>query len=164
METKYENKIGLSENYYIESDSWLGASAIIVDESKKVCIVKNSEGDKKDQWVFPGGTREINETPTECLIREVSEEAQLEISNINFFIATDSIDISGAKKNKTAYLRYVCKAVSKPDFIPHKDGFETSERIFVEIDELPNYIKWLSSSGNGPQFMSLIKKTIANLE
>lgn len=44
-----------------------------------------------DSWTFPGGKQEYDETMQECAIREVKEETNLDISNLEIFCATDDI-------------------------------------------------------------------------
>ena len=51
----------------------------VFDGSGKLCMVKFRN---KDHWGLPGGGIEENETPEECLCREVMEEADLEICEI----------------------------------------------------------------------------------
>lgn len=42
-------------------------------------------------WTFPGGKQEYDETMIEGAIREVKEETNLDISDLQFFSATDDI-------------------------------------------------------------------------
>lgn len=44
-----------------------------------------------DSWTFPGGKQEYNETMIEGAIREVKEETNLDISDLEIFSASDDI-------------------------------------------------------------------------
>ena len=50
--------------------------AIIIDDNRVLCL-KN----ERNEWDFPGGKLNFNESVEECLIREVKEETNLYISN-----------------------------------------------------------------------------------
>ena len=52
--------------------------AIITDDNKVLCL-KN----ERNEWDFPGGKINFNEDVKECLIREVKEETNLSINNLN---------------------------------------------------------------------------------
>tara|TARA_B100001059_G_C17399554_1_gene363081 strand:+ start:68 stop:508 length:441 start_codon:yes stop_codon:yes gene_type:complete len=52
--------------------------AVIIDDNKVLCL-KN----ERNEWDFPGGKINFNEDVETSLKREVKEEVNLEISNIN---------------------------------------------------------------------------------
>ena len=51
--------------------------AIIIDNNKVLCL-KN----ERKEWDFPGGKINLNEGVTECLKREVKEELNIQISDL----------------------------------------------------------------------------------
>lgn len=56
----------------------ISIKAIIIDDNKVLCL-KN----EREEWDFPGGKLDFNEGVEECLKREVKEEVNLEIKNLN---------------------------------------------------------------------------------
>jgi len=55
------------------------AAGIIVHEGK-VLIARRKQGQNHGGlWEFPGGKIEVNETPQECLVRELHEELGIEV-------------------------------------------------------------------------------------
>jgi 8-oxo-dGTP diphosphatase len=66
-------------------------AAIIVNESKILCMQR---GESKLPYIskkyeFPGGKIEIGETNQEALIREIKEELNLEIRDLNHFLTIE---------------------------------------------------------------------------
>ena len=56
----------------------ISIKAIVIDNNKILCL-KN----ERNEWDFPGGKINFNESIEECLIREVKEETNLSLKNIN---------------------------------------------------------------------------------
>lgn len=54
-----------------------GTCAVIVDEKKRIFLHKRSDS---TAWALPGGTMELGESISQCCIREVAEEASLNVS------------------------------------------------------------------------------------
>ena len=52
--------------------------AIIIDDNKVLCL-KN----ERNEWDFPGGKIVYNEDIENCLIREIREETNLSVENLN---------------------------------------------------------------------------------
>jgi mutator protein MutT len=57
----------------------ISTKAIIIDDNKVLCL-KN----ERNEWDFPGGKIEFNEDIENCLIREIKEETNLSVQNLNF--------------------------------------------------------------------------------
>ena len=53
-------------------------TAAIIKKDNKFLIAKRKEGHLANKWEFPGGKLEPNETPEDCLKRELSEEFGIE--------------------------------------------------------------------------------------
>ena len=56
-------------------------TAAILVKDNKIIIAKRGPDDRlADKWEFPGGKIEINETPEQCLKREMKEEFDIDVS------------------------------------------------------------------------------------
>jgi 8-oxo-dGTP diphosphatase len=53
--------------------------AIIVSKGKVLCTQRGANMTLPLQWEFPGGKIEEGESPTECIVREIKEEINLDV-------------------------------------------------------------------------------------
>ncbi len=73
------------------------AIGIAVIKNGSILLVK-----KQETWILPGGKSEIDETDTECILREISEELPfLVVQNLIFFGTFNGIT-PHSKKNRDA--------------------------------------------------------------
>lgn len=62
-------------------------TAAIIEKDGQILITQRSREDKLSlKWEFPGGKIEVNETPEECLVREIKEEINIDIQIIGHFM------------------------------------------------------------------------------
>jgi 8-oxo-dGTP pyrophosphatase MutT (NUDIX family) len=54
--------------------------AAILHEGEILLIQHREHAGGRDYWLLPGGGREVDETPQQCLIREVQEETGLTVT------------------------------------------------------------------------------------
>lgn len=127
-----------------------------VNDKKQVCIVKDGE---EEFYSLPGGGRKLLESPLECAKRELLEEAQITGRDFKPFgsIKVD-FDIDGIPYSSMLQARYFCRADLIEDFIPFRNGFETSERKFVAVDELTQFVKQLQNKDGERIIMHLKTK------
>lgn len=60
-------------------------TAGVITDSDKVLITRRAPKENfAGGWEFPGGKIEVNETPQECLVRELKEELNIDVSIGNF--------------------------------------------------------------------------------
>lgn len=57
----------------------------IAIQNQKVFVTQKGYGPYKGYYEFPGGKIEPNETPVSALIREMKEELEVDITDIQFF-------------------------------------------------------------------------------
>lgn len=63
--------------------------AAIIKKEDKIFITRRGYGEFADMWEFPGGKIESGETKEEALHREIREELELEINNLEFLTTVD---------------------------------------------------------------------------
>lgn len=122
-----------------------------IDGTGKILIIKNKRG-----WGFPGGHPEPEETSIDTLSREVREEACVTIREpklIGYMEVKDPKNESVEGKHYIQ-LRYLAKIETVNEF---KKEFETSERDFVDVNSLSQYISWINSPTGAGQMKTLKK-------
>ena len=95
-------------------------TAILNWNKTKILMVKHQEKDRV-YWTLPGGGIEKNETPEECAIREVNEEANIYIRIKNKLFEDTYIDNGIVRK-------YVCFLGSKKVLSHIKLGSDPEEK------------------------------------
>lgn len=145
---------------------WIGSGSIpsdikisqvtgyCVDDNSKILIIKNKRG-----WGFPGGHPEIGEAPEAALRREVAEEAYVSVKNPRLIGYVEVKDPKNKSIEGTHYiqLRYLAKIEKIGDF---KKEFESSERNFIDINLISQYISWVASPTGKGQMDTLAKNLI----
>lgn len=58
--------------------------AAIIKKDNKIFITKRNYGEFIDMWEFPGGKIESGETQEQALIREIKEELEVDINNLEY--------------------------------------------------------------------------------
>lgn len=122
-------KICWRENFNLTNEKYTQVSGYIFNEENQLLIVKSG-----DTWTIPGGHPERGESQLDTLIRESMEEASVTLKMISYLGAVEVVE-----NEKYYQLRYTAKVNEILDF---DKKWETSERKFVNLEELQNYIKW----------------------
>ncbi|MDD4476595.1 MAG: NUDIX domain-containing protein [Patescibacteria group bacterium] len=122
-----------------------------IDNAGKILIVKNKRG-----WGFPGGHPEIGEKPEDTLRREVAEEAYVTLKEPRLIGYMEVKDPQNESIEGTHYiqLRYLAKIETVNEF---KKEFETSERDFVDVNSLSQYISWINFPTGEGQIETLVR-------
>ena len=116
-------------------------SGYVLNEENQLLIVKN-----ENTWTIPGGHPEVGETKEETLARELMEEACVTLKDVNYLGAVEVVE-----NGETYYqLRYTAKL---NELLPFKQEWEICERKFIDLNDLPKYIKW----ANGKTFAAQIE-------
>jgi mutator protein MutT len=126
----------------------------ILIEDGKILLIKQ-DVTKTRNWSLPGGRLEAGETIEDCLVRELKEEAGLDISIKELLYVCDRF----TKDNHVLHMTFLINRVgNKPPVLKwtHRDQHtsSTSKEIreinMVDVDELTNY-------GFTPKFYQLVK-------
>jgi nucleoside triphosphatase len=119
----------------------LNVVAIIHNTNDEILLCKQTkDGVYPGQWAIPGGGVEVGEGLHEALAREIKEEVNLEVSQIEPFTFGD--DIRDKKKDGSVetlhmiYLLFDCLVVN-PRTLVLNEEFESSE--WVSVAKLATY-------------------------
>tara|TARA_S200000501_G_scaffold378945_1_gene445266 strand:- start:2073 stop:2468 length:396 start_codon:yes stop_codon:yes gene_type:complete len=109
----------------VPDDSKKVAKVIIVDDDNRVLFLKRSDYMDKfaGEWDLPGGHIKVGENFQIGMKREVKEETDLDVDNLNFVDKIDNLNF------------YYCKYNNKPIKISHE---HTGFRFFHKNDLDPN--------------------------
>ena len=106
------------------------AYGYIFNENNELLIVRN-----ENTWTIPGGHPELYEYTIGTLVREVMEEACVTIKDIKYLGAVEVIE----NDEKYYQLRFFARVDEVLEF---NKEFEISERKFVKLEDLKDYISW----------------------
>lgn len=104
-------------------------AAAVIKKEDKIFITKRSYGEFIDMWEFPGGKVEAGETQEEALIREIKEELELDINNLNY-LTTVKYDYPNFHLTMHCFICEICGG--KLSLNAHNDVK------WVSLEELPH--------------------------
>jgi len=115
-------------------DDFIGVKiALLTPDEKLVVYLRDDKPEIKfpGLWDFPGGGREGNETPTECIVREVMEEfgIKLKASGLTFSRAFPAMH----DETKTGY--FMVGRIPQKDIDSIKFGSEGQRWKLMGIEE-----------------------------
>jgi ADP-ribose pyrophosphatase YjhB (NUDIX family) len=123
-------KIRWVDNFKLGEEKYTQVSAYVYNDDNQLLIVRNDK-----TWTIPGGHPESGEAFVETLERELMEEACVTLKDVKYLGAVEVVEFG-----ETYYqLRYTAKVL---DVLPFDTEWEINERRFVNLEDLPNYIKW----------------------
>ena len=135
------------------------AMVFCADNEKRICVVKDGG---EDFYSLPGGGRKLTESPLSCAKRELFEEAQIVGKDFKIFgTILVSFFLKDVLVSRMQQARYICNIDFMEEFIPHKDGFETNERIFVPADQLLTLVKQFKNK-DGAQIIDHLKSRLGD--
>lgn len=108
-------------------------AAIITDQTGRVLIAIRKNDPAKDTWDLPGGFLETDETIEECLVREIIEELNVEITEAQYFCSFPNKYHYKGITYSTIDLTYICKV---EDFSTLKAADDVKDFIFCPLKEL----------------------------
>lgn len=73
------------------SRPWVSAHAVIFNKKNRILLTKRAAPPKANYWFPPGGAIDLGETVESGLRREIREETNIIVSNLNFLDYIDGI-------------------------------------------------------------------------
>jgi ADP-ribose pyrophosphatase YjhB (NUDIX family) len=124
----------------------------VVLKDKRILLVRERSDNR---WSMPGGFADINYSPAEVAVKEVAEEAGLEVK-VNRLLAVVDTD----RHNFPPLEFHYYKLIILCDLIGGelRGSDETEEARFFDPDDLPE----LSEKRNTPELFALIKELLNN--
>jgi 8-oxo-dGTP pyrophosphatase MutT (NUDIX family) len=115
---------------------------IVFNYKNEVLIIEEN-----GKWQIPGGTPEMDETGEQTLTRELMEEADVKLKDIQFIGAQKVEFLKYGNPNHNEgdrfyQLRYIANLDELLPTTPDPDGGETYPRKFVGFEELIELIPW----------------------
>jgi len=126
----------------------------VIFQDKKILLVK----EKLDgMWALPGGWADIGYTPSEVVVKEVKEEAGLEIAPVKLLAVFDKKCHAHPPSALHVYKMFILCTINGGTLNP---GMETLGAEFFSQDKLPE----LSIERNTPEQIHLLFKNRLNPE
>lgn len=115
----------------------VGVGAVVLDQERRVLLVKRALAPSAGKWSVPGGALELGERLTEACAREVQEECGLEVEVGPQLLTYDMIDRDEAGKVRYHFLLIDFLAtVRGGDLRPNSEVLEAR---WVTRDDLPTF-------------------------
>ena len=118
----------------------IGIGVVIINTNDEILLVKRSNPPNKGQWSIPGGHLEFGEQLKEAAIREIHEETNLTIYELELLDAVDFFhkDIKGEVVNHYVLIDFKTYSFSG---IP-KAGSDADAIKWVNKDNIKDFIVW----------------------
>ncbi len=138
---KFEISI-FDDNNFIRLKDITQVYGFIFNEKEELLVIRLPN--KKD-WCLPGGTPEsIDSSWKETLIREVTEEADVEIKDITpcFYSKSKPLTTNNSEVKITILLRAIAKVENVNPQTPDPAHGKLNERKFIPSSEFLKYCPW----------------------
>lgn len=119
----------------------LVTGALILNENDEIFLMKSPKWENK--WIVPGGHVENGETMEECVVREVKEETNLDIRDVEFLTVLEGIPESFERDVHFIFLNFICRAENQTVKLDDREG---TEYRWVEPEEAVSEIELNKSS------------------
>lgn len=114
------------------------AVGVFIMDQNGIYLIKKARGIFKDEWCTPGGKIEYGEDIISALKREVREEINISIDNIQFITYEESVQRDERGDIIFHFVFFNFKATyCSGDFVASDDALEVK---YINFRELSNYI------------------------
>jgi 8-oxo-dGTP pyrophosphatase MutT (NUDIX family) len=108
------------------SDSFPVSVKAVIFDDHRVLLVRND----RSEWELPGGKLEFNESPTECVEREVREETGWTISASKIL---DSWNYRFSESNQVLIVTYGCEVLKRTEVLKSPEGSELTLMALTDL-------------------------------
>ncbi|MBB3114553.1 8-oxo-dGTP diphosphatase [Paenibacillus phyllosphaerae] len=124
------------------------AAAIILNDEGRILIAKRKQGKSQGGlWEFPGGKLEEGESPEVCLIRELQEEMNINISPYAYFDTSDH----RYGERQIQLIAYLATYVSGEIVLHDHDEYRWASILeLAEFEFAPADIPFVAKLGSNP--------------
>lgn len=115
---------------------WVGVGVMVFRDGK-ILLGRRAREPRKGQWSIPGGTIELGETTREAATREIREEFNVEIEDIQLFDVFDCVFRDSENQVQFHYVLIEFFARHKSGEVRPADDIDAAE--WVEPKDLKKY-------------------------
>lgn len=109
----------------------VAVGVLIVNEEGNIFLMKSPKW--QNMYCLPGGHIELGETINDAVIREVKEETDLDVVDVEFLEVQEAIfPKEFHKKRHFIFLEYICKVKNTNVTL---DGREGTEYVWVSVED-----------------------------
>lgn len=94
--------------------------AIIIKESRILAVQRGPESKHPWKWEFPGGKVHLQESPEQCIVREIEEELMIGIEILEPLLSVE-FDYG---KGMIRLIPFVCKVISGEIILTEHVGYQ----------------------------------------
>ena len=121
-------------NFHLYVNASAAVAALIVNEKGELLLTRRAFNPQKGMLDLPGGFVDVLETAEHALCRELKEELNLEVEEMNYFMSFPNEYVFGGLSVFTIDLAYICR-INSFNKINAKDDISGFE--FYQIESIP---------------------------
>jgi len=123
------------------------AAGVVLDESRRVLLVRRAIEPFRGFWALPAGYQEIDEDPRDTVVREIKEESGIEVEVGELF---DLLFVSAESRKPANLAVYLCRPLGG---LLHP-GHDALEAAWFDLTDLPADLGF----ENGPRILHRLRE------
>jgi 8-oxo-dGTP diphosphatase len=127
------------------------AAAVVLDARRRVLLIRRAIEPFRGQWALPAGYQEIDEPAEVAVVREVREEAGLDVAVLSLF---DLLFVPEDVRKPANLAVYLCEPAPGSDVERLCAGADALEAAWFELDALPADLGF----ENGPRILERLRR------